>query len=125
MKVVQMSSLADDIKEITGAYKDSAHKDATYPYAVFELDRIDSDSGDTYILEINVWDSNRSYNRVDNVALALEKKLHGYVENNPYRTFTVHKGTMKHILDDDKSIKRTQLQLTVTSYEKEDINENI
>lgn len=120
-----MSSLADDIKEITGAYKDSAHKDATYPYAVFELERINSDSGDTYVLEINVWDSSKAYSRVDNVALSLEKKLNGYVENNPYRTFRIYKGTMKHVLDEDKSIKRTQLQLTVTSYEKENAYENI
>ena len=120
-----MSSLADDIKEITGAYKDFAHKDATYPYAVFELDRIDSDSGDTYVLEINVWDRHRSYSRADSVALALEKKLNGYVENNPHRAFRVYKGTMKHVLDEDKSIKRIQLQLTVTSYEKENAYENI
>lgn len=114
-----MSSLADDIMEITGAYKDFPHKDAAYPYAVFELDRIDSDSGDTYALEINVWDCYKSYNRVDSIAHALEHKLKGYVGNNPYRTFIIHKGTMKHILDEDKAIKRTQLQLTVMSYEKE------
>lgn len=120
-----MSSLADDIKEITGAYKDFAHKDAAYPYAVFELDKTGYDSGDTYILEINVWDSHKTYNRVDSIALALEKKLHGYVGNNQYRSFTVYKGSMKHILDEDKAIKRTRLQLTVTSYEKEEINEII
>lgn len=113
-----MSRLADDIEKITGAYKDSAPQNAIYPYAVFELAKIGYDSGDTYILEINVWD-NKSYNRTDSIASNMEKKLHGYVENNQFRTFTVYKGSMKHVSDEDKSIKRTQLQLTVTSYEKE------
>lgn len=120
-----MSKLADDIKELTGAYKDFALQEATYPYAVFELDKTGYDSGDTYILEINIWDRSKSYNRVDSIALALEKKLHGFVANNPFRAFTIHKGTTKHVLDEDKSIKRTQLQLTVTSYEKEEIHEII
>lgn len=115
-----MSNLSDNIKELINAYSDTAPEDAIYPYSVFELRQISAeDDCQKYVLEVNVWDSYRTYSRVDLLANEIKKRLHKQIITNSDRCISSHLESNNHVIDEDKQIKRVRLQFSLSNYEKE------
>lgn len=90
-------------------YEYEAEDSNNYPYAVFE---ITTNSASEYprvgYLEINVWDKHRTYSTVDTYLDNIESKLKNAYFSNDNVAFRCFEGDRNHILDEDKSIKRTR-----------------
>ena len=114
-----MRLLKDELEEYLGAYYMEAPEDAKYPYAVFELNRLSEDyERQSYILEVNVWDSHKYYSRAEAKMDDIEKLLHGYFQLSNNDVFYVFNGSRQSIPDDDKAIKRIREQFELYLYER-------
>lgn len=104
----------------TNVYHEIANEDAMYPHIVFEFRRIDLGdlSRQDYILEINVWDKQKSSTRVDELADNVESLLQA--QNLPQNTIlpTFYLIDRQNIPDEDKEIKRRRIQFQIQNYER-------
>lgn len=88
-------------------YYMDAPEDANYPYYVFEIRRLTETGGiQQCILEVNAWDSHRTYSRIEVGLDKIENRLHKNKEINADHTLSTYKGDRQRVLDDDKNIKR-------------------
>ena len=111
--------LKDELEDYLGAYYMEAPEGATYPYAVFELNRLsENDERQAILLEINVWDKHRYYSRAEEMMDTIEKNLHGYGQLSNDDIFYCFNGSRKPIPDEDKQIKRIREQFELYYYER-------
>ena len=111
--------LKDELEDYLGAYYMEAPEGATYPYAVFELNRLsENDERQAILLEINVWDKHRYYSRAEEMMDTIEKNLHGYGQLSNDDIFYCFNGSRQAIPDEDKQIKRIREQFELYYYER-------
>ena len=100
-------------------YYENAIKDTPYPYVVFELESIDySNNRDDVILTVNVWDKGYDSSVVEDLADSIEDifNYNNYPTDDVLPTF--FKANRMVVLDEDKEIRRRQLQFQVQNYER-------
>lgn len=106
--------LRDLIKEALAgigcpAYENEVDENKPYPYAVFEVNTNSAtDFPRVGFLEVNVWDRHRTYSTVDTLMDEIESKLKDSYFDNDKVAFRCFAGDRNHVLDEDKSIKRTR-----------------
>ena len=101
------------------AYEMEAPDNANYPYIVFEPRRISVvDYIENFVLEINVWDKNKTYNRVDGITDKIEKALDHEHNLNKKKLGVFYKGNRQPVLDEDKQIKRVREQFDMIVIER-------
>ena len=115
---VKLKKFLEDLLE---AYSDEAPENASYPYKVFTIRKIsDNDGISHYILEVNAWDRNKTYSRVETLMDILEKKLKKQsFQEEEFLVYT-YTGTRDNIPDTDKMIKRIREQFEMRVVEREE-----
>lgn len=112
------------IKEVLGdsqyeIFADQAEESAKYPYVVFEISR---SSAEIYpfvgYIEVNVWDKYNTYSRADSIMDIVESKLRNQYFENDKVGFRAFDGDRGHLIDTDKSIKRTREKFMIRFFKK-------
>lgn len=115
------SYIEEMLENVTGfkAYEMEAPEDAAYPYIVFEARRLSVvDYIENFVLEINVWDKNKTYNRVNGITDKIEKALDHERNLNDKKLGIFYKGNRQAVLDEDKQIKRVREQFDMIVIER-------
>lgn len=102
------------------AYHHRAPVDAAFPYASYDLSRIDLQdlSRDDYELTVDLWDLTDNPTRLEELADAMEEKLNA--ANLPQDSIlpTFFRGSRLPIDDPDPMIRRIELTFQVQLYTK-------
>lgn len=100
-------------------YYENSIDTSSYPYIVFELESIDyNNNRDDVILTINVWDRNIDSKTVEDLADDIEDIFNYNNYPTDYVLPTFFKVNRLNVLDEDKEIRRRQLQFQVQNYER-------
>ena len=113
-KLINLISNASEVK----AYHITAPKDESYPYSVFSFKRTISDTVEWYILTVDVWDSYETTSRVDTITDRIEKALDMQLIRSNSFYATIYKGNRQNVDDQDKQIKRAQIEFTLHIVER-------
>lgn len=116
-KTLYLRDLLLDTLKAYNVYANEAPEDAQYPYAVIQLrpyntDRMPQDG----VLEINTWDSYKTYSRVDALMDNIEETIKDgqlFVDNEHHVSFRCFKGQRQIVEDSDKHIKRIREQFSI------------
>jgi len=91
-----------------------------YPYAVITTSRLNVDDNiSNWDLEINVWDKNKFYSRVETIADDIEKLLDFTQIKSDDNLLCIFKSQKSNVTDSDPAIKRVRLQFGLKIYESE------
>lgn len=100
------------------SYNEEADLSAEYPYSVFSLRVYDLGVPAIGTLEVNVWDSYKSYARVDDVMDDIEETVNDQVFADQDFILRMYKGQRNHIVDSDRNIKRVREQFEIRIAER-------
>lgn len=99
------------------AFCDEADDREPYPYSVFEL-KTTSDMPVIGTLEVNVWDSSKTYSRANDVMDKIEKKVKEELFNNEKFIIRIYPGQRQSVKDPDNTIKRIREQFDIRIAER-------
>ena len=102
----------------TNVYYEIADENAMYPHVVYSFRTINLGdiSRQDYILDVDVWDKERSTTAVDELCDKIESLLH--TENLPQTRIlpTFYLIDRKSLLDEDKQIKHRLIRFQIQNY---------
>lgn len=91
-----------------------------YPYAVVTTSRLSvNDNISSWSLEVNVWDKNDFYSRVETIADEVERLLDFARLKSGNNLLCIFKDQKSNIDDIDLAIKRVKIQFDLSIYESE------
>lgn len=100
-------------------YEDEAPDDAKEPYIVFNIKRITTVGiMDQYNLEINVWDTHKTYARANDLLSKVDQAINFYVYTDSNMFVEIYKGPQEKIVDSDKHVKRIREQCELRFIER-------
>ena len=109
------------LEKLIDGYSDEAPDSAEYPYKVFSIKKISNeDNISNYVLEVNVWDKNKTYSRAETIMDGLEKKLDSQTFLEKKFLVYTYLGTRNNVPDPDKAIKRVRGQFEIRIVEREE-----
>lgn len=113
------------LEEFVGnVYYEEASSKAQFPYIVYDFQNIGLDSfpRSDYLLIVDIWDRNQYSDNVEELADSIEKKLG--IANLPNDKIlpTFYVNNRRSLRDEDKTLKRRQVEFTVQVYERSDNN---
>lgn len=101
------------------AYADEAPDSAVYPYVVYNLNSFSyEDIRDDITLEVDIWDSDANYKKVEAIADDIETKFNNYAPHSASAEVLpiFFKYIRTKVPDQDKRIKRINLKFQIQNY---------
>lgn len=113
-----IKKLLNDIVPNISIYNDNAPRNAIYPYAVIETSKLSTlyyPRVDCALI-INIWDKQANYSSVNKFADDIQNKFNveSFCDQNVSVAFFLD--TRNKIVDEDKSLKRVQMEFEADFY---------
>ncbi len=86
-----------------------------YPYIIYDLNYVKSESLYQYFLTINIWDE-AGYKRTEQLADELEKLLDGEYFTDNTQSLTIDLNSRNNLIDEDKTLKHIVLLFSLQYY---------
>jgi len=120
VKVIEIKTAINELLESKHerVYYQSAPKDATFPYLVFDLpNSTDDGSLERFVLDIDAWDNKKDTTEIETLIDSIDKGLHRktIVVNDLSMTF--YRENRLALRDDDPSIRRRKYIYQIRTYE--------
>lgn len=99
-----------------GAYEGVAPDNASFPYAVFDLERVTEEPVERIQLDIRAWDKGEYPDRIDDMLDRLQIKMNGMVYKKEGLSIRIFKGTIRQAVPDpDRTIRgiRTTYEISL------------